>query len=125
LVGFVDVADHFIQEGAERRACTNLGRLDVALRRAALQTQQQQRRRQVGREQGITTLQRFLPKYSCLRTIRPSYFQAPILRAQPEFQRRKRLEVEDLYLRSLLIDEYLEEYMDQQQSTSMDDITIV
>jgi hypothetical protein len=119
LVGFVDVADHVIQPGAERQACTTLGRLDVAMRRAAIQEQQRQQQQQ----QSTPKSQRFLPNYSCLRTIIPS-FQAPMLRAQPEFQRRKRLEAEDLYLRSLLMDDSSDEYIDE-HFLSIDDISIV
>ncbi|KAI2494510.1 prolyl 4-hydroxylase alpha-subunit [Fragilaria crotonensis] len=40
LVGFVDVADWAICDGVERRACTTVGRMDVAERRAPLQLQQ-------------------------------------------------------------------------------------
>jgi hypothetical protein len=109
LVGFVDVADWAIREGVERRACTLFGRMDVAERRAQLQQQSVMMATQKcggGLERGWSANRsaRFLPKSSCFNRVIPA-FDTAINRANPDFQRRSRLEAEDLLLRTILLDE--------------------
>ena len=126
LVGFVDVADWAICDGVERRACTTFGRMDVAERRAQLQLQQLSKLTQEesaptsnnhhdinNHEDGRSRLHpgwsarrsaRFLPKTSCFNRIIPAFATA-LQRADPEFQRKTRLQAEDLLLRTILVEE--------------------
>jgi hypothetical protein len=118
LVGFVDVADSAIRDGVERRTCTTLGRMDVAIRRAQLQLEQQQvlmlntettagnpnKNPRMSPYWSARRSARFLPKTSCFNRIIPA-FDTALQRADPVFQRQTRLEAEDLLLRTILCDE--------------------
>ncbi|KAI2509062.1 prolyl 4-hydroxylase alpha-subunit [Fragilaria crotonensis] len=128
LVGFVDVADWAICDGVERRACTTFGRMDVAERRAQLQLQQLLKLSKLTQEESAPSNNhhdinnhdngrprlhrgwsarrstRFLPKTSCFNRIIPA-FDTALQRADPEFQRKTRLQAEDLLLRTILVEE--------------------
>jgi hypothetical protein len=86
-----------------------LGRMDVAERRALLQQQSVTMATQKcggGLERGWSANRsaKVLPKSSCFNRVIPA-FDTAINRANPDFQRRSRLEAEDLLLRTILLDE--------------------
>ena len=103
LVGFVDVADWSIRPGVERQACTTFGRMDVTERRFM---QQQLMMSENGTKQSWSAKRskQFLPKSSCMNEVIP-VFDTARMRSDPEFQRRVKLETEDLMLRSILLEE--------------------
>lgn len=105
IVGFVDVADWCVRPGALGDACREWGRMDVANRRYQRQLEK------AGSGNGWkTNHSKWLPKAT--ETRGRSYIQgfSPVfssvkLRADPQFQRQRRLETEDLLLRSILLPE--------------------
>lgn len=98
LVGFVDVKSRNIRPGVLAQACTDWGRMDVA----AFRYQRQSRKN----HQGWTLHNRkFLPQVespSYIRGVAPA-FSSVLRRADPDFQRQKKLEAEDILLRTILL----------------------
>lgn len=107
LVGFVAVADWLMRPGVLTAACRDWGRMDVATYR----WKRQQKMTGRGSGQKTTWLprsSRWLPRgahESFLRGVCPA-FRSVERRADPEFQRRRKLEAEDLLLRSILLPEW-------------------
>ena len=120
LVGFVDLADWCIRPGIERQASTSFGRLDVAHRRAQLQFSMSQGGSKRSWLPNCSSA-RFLPNACCLNTIIP-FLDTAMSRADPGYQRRVRLQTEDLMLRKILCEEASEHYDKESPS---EDITIV
>jgi hypothetical protein len=110
LVGFVDVSDWLKRPGALTAACRDWGRMDVA----TFRWKRQQEMTVDGNKGWILNNNRWLPRgggQSFLRGVCPA-FDSVERRADKEFQRIKKLEAEDLLLRSILLseDEVLELY---------------
>jgi hypothetical protein len=98
LVGFVDVSERNIRSGILTEACTNWGRMDVA-------TFRQNRQLQMNHQGWTLSHGGFLSERQ-----HPPYFKghAPafssvIRRADPEYQRQKKLEAEDTLLRRIVL----------------------
>ena len=124
LVGFVDVAEWCTRPDILAKACTDFGRMDVATFRY-----ERQEHRTANGEPGWTlNNSRWLPGSnvetgegrSHIRGFCPK-FPSVGARADPEYQRRKKLEAEDVLLRSIL----LPEKGDNVFSFSEDEITIL
>lgn len=95
LVGFVDVTDRYFRPGALALACTDFGRMDVASFRYRRQREQE--------NQGIVlTNSKWIQGKSHISGSVPAFASA-VRRAQPEFQRKRKLEAEDLLLRQILL----------------------
>jgi hypothetical protein len=105
LVGFVEVADCYTRPGALSSACREWGRMDVALKRY----ERQQTMTQGGLAKGwFMNHSRYLPKPTketgqcAIRGFSPA-FSSVERRAAPEFQRRKKLEAEDMLLSTIIV----------------------
>ncbi|GAX10420.1 hypothetical protein FisN_21Lu122 [Fistulifera solaris] len=101
LVGFVDVSEWRQRPGALSRACRDWGRMDVAKRRL-------ERQKQKGCRGWFLNHQKWLPKvdrmtHSIIQGYIPA-FRSVERRGNDDFQRRKRLEAEDVLLRTILMD---------------------
>lgn len=97
LVGFVEVAERCIRPGVLAKACTDFGRMDVAAYRFKRQEQKQHKGWALNNGrwlQGHFHLKGFVPA-----------FESVIRRAEPEYQRRQKLEAEDILLRKILLPE--------------------
>lgn len=103
LVGFVDVSDYIKRQGTLTAACRNWGRMDVATFRW-----KRQQAMTAGEKKGwLLNYAKCLPRgkdQSFLRGVCPA-FKSVERRADQEYQRRKKLEAEDLFLRSILLPE--------------------
>jgi hypothetical protein len=99
LVGFVDVAERCQRGGVLGDACRDFGRMDVVAYRF-------KRQEQKGHKGWVLNNGRWLPKdggsHSVLRDYVPA-FSSIIRRSDPELCRRRRLEAEDILLRSILL----------------------
>jgi hypothetical protein len=106
LVGFVDVVDTLQRRGVLFEACRDFGRMHVATKRFG----RQQQMTSDGQNGWFMNHERWLVNKNDssgrrgLRGFCPA-FSSVERRADPEFQRRKRLEAEDLLLRSILLGE--------------------
>ena len=106
LVGFVEVDDMLLRHGSLFNACRDFGRMDVAIKRY----ERQRKRTKDGSKGWFTNNERWLPKRddpsgcSILHGFCPA-FSSVEHRADSEFQRRTRLEAEDILLRSILLGE--------------------
>lgn len=101
LVGFVDVSEWRQRPGALTAACRDWGRMDVAKRRL-------ERQRQKSDRGWFLNNQKWLPKvdgvtHSVVQGYSPT-FRSVEQRGNDDFQRRKRLEAEDVLLRTILMD---------------------
>lgn len=111
LVGFVDVADWWLRPGALSEACKNWGRMDVATQRFNVQ----QARTKNGSQRGW-----FLENKPWLPARRgPSFvggfcpaFPSVVKRADADYQRRKKLEAEDILLRTIFATDRIQEEHD-------------
>ena len=99
LVGFVNVAERNIRSGVLSRACTNWGRMDVATFRNNRQLQKNQQGWTLSHGRGFFTQSKY-PPY--IKGYAPA-FSSVGRRADPEYQRRKKLEAEDELLRQMLL----------------------
>lgn len=98
LVGFVDVAERNIRPGVLAEACTNWGRMDVASYR-------HQRQAKKHHQGWMLNNARYLPQAehpSYIRGFAPA-FASVVRRADPDYQRQKKLEAEDALLRTILL----------------------
>jgi hypothetical protein len=104
LVGFIDVSSWLCRPGVLGNACRDWGRMDVA----AFRWKRQQKMTQNGaRKSWPQSYAQWLPRTlhdSFVRGIVPA-FESVGRRAEAAFQRKRRLEVEDLLLRSILLPE--------------------
>lgn len=98
LVGFVEVSEWRQRPGALSAACRDWGRMDVAKRRL-------ERQRQKGSRGWFLNNQKWLPKAtsSVIQGYVPA-FSSVEYRGNDDFQRQKRLEAEDVLLRTILMD---------------------
>lgn len=107
LVGFVEVSDLLQRRGALSAACRDWGRMDVA----AFRWKRQQKMTNGGQRKGWPlNYARWIPRgpsESFARGICPA-FESVERRANPSIQRRKKLEAEDLLLRSIMLPERTE-----------------
>lgn len=109
LVGFIEVADWCIRLDGLAEACTNFGRMDVA----AYRYKRQQAKTANGDESGwMLNNRRWLPDSNTETGEGRSYvrgfcprFPSVTARADLEYQRRKKLQAEDVLLRSILLPE--------------------
>ena len=113
LVGFVDVAERNIRPGVLSRACTEWGRMDVATYRNNRQLQKNQQGWALSHGGFLTQPEH--PPY--FKGFAPA-FSSVIRRADPEFQRRKKLESEDALLRQILLPPH------ERQNNALDDGSI-
>jgi hypothetical protein len=100
LVGFIDVSQRCYRPGVLANACTEWGRMDVADFRYRRQSH-------MGNTGWTLKNGQFLPR---VQSGRPSYLQGFVpafasaaRRADPEYQRQKKLETEDALLRMILL----------------------
>ena len=110
LVGFIEVAEWCQRPDVLAEACTNFGRMDVATYRY----KRQQEKTAKNRRGWILNNSRWLPDSNADTGQGRSYirgfcpiFTSVAARANPEYQRRKKLEAEDVLLRSILLPEKL------------------
>ena len=106
LVGFVEVDDMVQRQGALSNACRDFGRMDVAVKRY----ERQRQKTKDGNNGWFLNNAQWLPKSddpsgrSILRGFCPA-FSSVEHRADSDFQRRMKLEAEDILLRSILLSE--------------------
>jgi len=106
LVGFIEVAEWCIRPDILAEACTDFGRMDAA----AFRYKRQREMTTNGESGWILNNSRWLPDSnaetgegrSYIRGFCPKFLSVEA-RADPEFQRRKKLEAEDVLLRSILL----------------------
>ena len=107
LVAFVDVAEWCQRPGALALACRDWGRMDVAsyrLKRQEKMTKDTNKEEGSGASSGwILNNGRWLSKSSAMRGYVPA-LETVERRGQAGFQRRKKLEAEDILLRDILLD---------------------
>lgn len=123
LVGFIEVADCCIRPDVLAEACTGFGRMDAA----ALRYKRQEEKTANGERGWTINNSRWLPDSNTETGQGRSYlsgfcpnFPSVARRADPEYQRRKKLEAEDVLLRSILLPEKR-----QVLGFSADEITIL
>jgi hypothetical protein len=97
LVGFVDVDERCQRPGALAKACTAFGRMDVAQYRYKRQAEKQHKG-------WVLKTDRWVHGHSHVRGYAPA-FGAVLRRGNPDFQRQRKLEAEDMLLRSILLPE--------------------
>lgn len=95
LVGFVDVDNRCIREGALAEACTNFGRMDVAKKRYKRQLSK-------GNKGWTLSNSRWLQGKAHVTGLVPA-FSSAIRRAESEYQRLQKLKSEDRLLRRILL----------------------
>jgi hypothetical protein len=106
LVGFVQVSERFQRRGILSRACRDFGRMDVAAKRY----KRQQMKTSAGSNGWFLNNKRWLPKGSelvgqgAIQAFCPA-LSSVVRRAEPEYQRRMKLQAEDILLRSILLAE--------------------
>jgi hypothetical protein len=98
LVGFVNVAERNLRSGVLARACTKWGRMDVATFRNRRQLQKNQQGWTLNHGHFLTQSEH--PPY--VKGFAPA-FSSVVRRADPEYQRQKKLEAEDELLRHMLL----------------------
>lgn len=104
LVGFMDVSPCWFRSGALSKACCDWGRMDVASYRWERQ-QKMTTKGNVRRNSWPLSYSKWLPRRSrdsFMRGTTPA-FESVSRRADVDFQRRKKLEAEDMLLRSILL----------------------
>lgn len=108
LVGFVEVAEWCLRPDVLAEACTDFGRMDVA----AFRYKRQQEKTAENKSGWMLNNRRWLPDSNTKTGEGRSYIQgccprflSVAARADPEFQRRRKLEAEDVLLRSILLPE--------------------
>jgi hypothetical protein len=94
LVGFIEVSERCQQPGVLAGACVDFGRMDVA----AYRYRRQAKKKHKG---WVLNPDRWVQGHSHVRGYAPA-FGSVIRRADPEYQRQKKLEAEDVLLRSIL-----------------------
>jgi hypothetical protein len=97
LVGFVEVSERCIRPGVLAQACTDFGRMDVGAYRFKRQSHKHHRG-------WVLNNGRWLQGHSHLKGYVPA-FESVIRRAEPEYQRKRKLEAEDILLRQILLPE--------------------
>ena len=97
LVGFVDVSERCLRPGTLASACTEFGRMDVATYRYNRQAKKNHKGWKLRTD-------RWVHGHSHYSGYVPA-FESVNRRADPEYQRRKKLEAEDVLLRSILLPE--------------------
>jgi len=95
LVGFVDVPDRCMRRGVLAKACTDFGRMDVAKYRFKRQLSK-------GNKEWESTNGRWLQGHAHVKGLVPP-FSSVVRRAEPEYQRLRKLESEDILLRQILL----------------------
>lgn len=108
LVGFIEVADRCTRPDVLAQACTDFGRMDVA----AYRYRRQEAKTSNGESGWILNNSRWLPDSnketgkgrSFIRGFCPK-FPSVAARADPEYQRQRKLEAEDVLLRTILLPE--------------------
>ena len=102
LVGFIDVADCCLRPDVLFEACRDFGRMDVAKKRYKRQLKMTEN----GENGWVLNNSRWLPdsKRSHTRGFSPTFLSVAA-RADLEYQRRMKLEAEDILLRRILLPE--------------------
>lgn len=106
LVGFIDVADCCLRPDVLFKACRDFGRMDVAKKRY----KRQQKMTENGGNGWLLNNSRWLPDSkrgtgrSHIRGFSPTFLSVAT-RADPGYQRRMKLEAEDILLRTILLPE--------------------
>lgn len=120
LVGFIDVANWIQRPGVIPEACKDWGRMDVALFRHKRQLNRTKNHTKSG---WLLNNARWLPQDSdcCLKGYVPA-FDSVTRRADPGYQRQRKLETEDRLLRTILLPE---EDQEQIFDLSDGDITVL
>jgi hypothetical protein len=95
LVGFIDVSERCIRSGAMVEACTDFGRMDVA----KIRHKRQEQKDHLG---WVLNNERWLQGESHLKGFVPAFGSA-VRRGDPEYQRQRKLEAEDILLRQVLL----------------------
>lgn len=117
LVGFIDVAEWCYRPGVLSAACCDWGRMDVATNR----WKRQQAKTVNGEKSWLRKNQKWLPPAkgrSHIQGVCPA-FSSVERRADKEYQRRRKLEAEDVLLRNILLPE------DERDGSMGGDITIL
>jgi hypothetical protein len=106
LVGFIDVADCCLRPDVLFEACRDFGRMDMAKKRY----KRQQKMTENGGNGWLLNNSRWLPDSkrdtgrSYIRGFSPTFLSVAT-RADPGYQRRMKLEAEDILLRTILLPE--------------------
>jgi hypothetical protein len=111
LVGFIEVSERCQRPGALADACIDFGRMDVAAYRYRRQAQKKHKG-------WVLNPDRWVQGHSHVRGYAPA-FGSVIRRADPEYQRQKKLEAEDVLLRSILLPQ------DERQDFMNEEISIL
>lgn len=105
LVGFIEVAERCYRPGVLAKACTDWGRMDVAAFRHRRQMEQGNGW-VINHTKWFTSPQQEKTQHSHSSVFKKGYipaFESVQRRADPAYQRRKKLEAEDILLRTILL----------------------